>query len=642
MRLEDMLKDISDNTNRVIESNCFSKDSTVLDGLETIKYKINEVIEAINNGIIKGDKGDTPNIKVGETTQLDPSQKAYVNQTGDMLNPILNFGIPKGDKGDKGDTGKASETINDSVTSLDHTWSSQKINEFVNNKFNSLEDVQGVKYVTDKEYLVMSGTKNGVVKDLKLYGKSLVNIFYLLEIKGVSNNANLYAYSKNPKNSLGKKITIYNNSLKRIVFDINSDTNNSWKKSITVEVNSSKYVLLESDEYVNVIYGRSIDGWFVDDAGKSDLKKSCMIIEGDHTQNPHSYFEGIASVGNGNEIEVLSRKEDGNLFDGGLELGSLGSNGEFVVTTSKKVSDYIFVLPNETLKTNVDVICCYDSDKKFINRFVGLNVFTTPKNCKYIRFRTHDIGSELYQDNYFVGKSNNIINKQDKKTILFKDTDNTWKPILNLRGIDENNCDIVDSGKGKLVKKYEKVTINSSNGFKLVQPSSNVKTTQFWNDGHTLLPKILKNNNKIICDKLNIDVTTNKDEEFFLNGSVSFVISLNKEKASTLEQLDEYLSQNPITFVYEILTEEYEINPLYPESYDNETMILFNTGVISGKKEFYIDSNLGSLTLENMNRISNLENEVYKVNTALLRGDLRLVAETYYPEDFKKEVLPNE
>src|SRR5699024_1122629 len=39
-------------------------------------------------------------------------------------------------------------------------------------------------------------------------------------------------------------------------------------------------------------------------------------LEGDHTQNPPSYFEGSMSVGQDvDKIEVLSRKEDGNLLD---------------------------------------------------------------------------------------------------------------------------------------------------------------------------------------------------------------------------------------------------------------------------------------------------------------------------------------
>src|SRR5699024_10497599 len=47
--------------------------------------------------------------------------------------------------------------------------------------------------------------------------------------------------------------------------------------------------------------------------------KNFIILEGDHTQNPPSYFEGLMSVGEDvDEIEVSSVKGDGNLFDESL------------------------------------------------------------------------------------------------------------------------------------------------------------------------------------------------------------------------------------------------------------------------------------------------------------------------------------
>lgn len=53
--------------------------------------------------------GITPQINVGEIETLNPNEEAYVelDESSTKLNPVLNFGIPKGDKGDKGDTGNA-------------------------------------------------------------------------------------------------------------------------------------------------------------------------------------------------------------------------------------------------------------------------------------------------------------------------------------------------------------------------------------------------------------------------------------------------------------------------------------------------------------------------------------------------------
>lgn len=50
----------------------------------------------------KGDKGDpglTPNLQVGNVTTLPAGQNATVIIRGDVENPILDFGIPKGQDG---------------------------------------------------------------------------------------------------------------------------------------------------------------------------------------------------------------------------------------------------------------------------------------------------------------------------------------------------------------------------------------------------------------------------------------------------------------------------------------------------------------------------------------------------------------
>lgn len=621
MRLEDMLKGVSGITQKVVDSNCFQGSNTLLENILLIQTKVNEVIKAINDGIIKGDKGDK-----GETGET-------------------------GAKGDKGDTGKATESIQDNVTSLDTTWSSTKID----NCFNDLKNIQGVKYGNDVGYQVCKGTHNGIVKDLKIYGKSLVNLKdevfkYDNVYMGVT-----FKHDLEPNKTYTVILNGFNKDNFRYHVCYNGDGSQPvYSSSEKIVVFNTPSDLINNDRRV-YLYPK--EGYTITQSDIDTLKP--VILEGDHTQNPPSgYFEGIASVGNGNEIEVSSYTS--NLFSSELELGFINSNGSMNSTDKYlRSKDFIKVFPSLSyiIYEKNDLFSSYvifefDENKKLIKRTVG-NKVVASVNTRYIKatfaktgepsLSGVDIKNVFMLLNIGTDKKEYTAYKQDKKTILFKDADSTWKPVTNLRGIDETNCDVIDNVNTKLIKKYENVTINSSNGFKLVQPSSNVKTTQFWNDGHTLLPKILKNNKKIICDKLNIDVTTNKDEEFFLNGSVSFVISLNKEKASTLEQLDEYLSQNPITFVYEILTEEYEINPLYPESNDNETMILFNTGVIPCKNEFYIDSNLGSLQIETNERLSRIENTLYQSNISILRGDFRTLAQMYYPNDFiKKEELPNE
>lgn len=60
-----------------------------------------------------GDKGDpgpageTPNIQIGTVQTLEPGQQATASMTGTPENPVLNLGIPKGEKGDPGEGSEA-------------------------------------------------------------------------------------------------------------------------------------------------------------------------------------------------------------------------------------------------------------------------------------------------------------------------------------------------------------------------------------------------------------------------------------------------------------------------------------------------------------------------------------------------------
>ena len=46
-----------------------------------------------------------PNINIGTVNNLEPGSVPYVTQTGTAENPILTFGLVKGEKGDTGEQG---------------------------------------------------------------------------------------------------------------------------------------------------------------------------------------------------------------------------------------------------------------------------------------------------------------------------------------------------------------------------------------------------------------------------------------------------------------------------------------------------------------------------------------------------------
>lgn len=639
--LKDYLNGIESITNQIVSDNCFSHETIdVIEGITRINTTLQEVLQSVNSGIFKGDKGDdgdTPNIQVGTTQTVEPGNQAKVIQTGDKLNPVLNFKIPKGEKGD---TGKPSESINDDIIDLEHTWSSKKID----NLFNDIKEIEGLKYSTDNSYKVMKGTKNGVVKDLKIYGKSLVSKFSKKHTE--TNITVLYSgvlSTTDFKVEIGKTYTILGS--------VKSPTQNMCdlyyqESNVNIGTFKGNPFIFTANKNETLRFVSLETGLYVMD--------DIMVLEGDYSQNPPSYFEGIASVGNGNEIEVLSCNK--NLFNPNMifEKGNLNIvNGNVDYHSDRVVTDFIRIPSNTKLTRNVpNGFGCvwngfYDSNKNYLgqNLAINANSYISPQNACFVRYIFIKTGlAENLSDQDILRKTAQLEigdtistytePKQDKKTILFKDVDNTWKPVTNLRGIDETNCDVVDSVNGKLDIKCNEIIANGSESIFLV--SERTDTIGF---GFNLPKKgYEKNIGMVISDRFNFVGSDDSEQIRLGNGGNSVFIFINKSKLDTLDIAGfmKWLKANNTKIVYLLEeTSTYEINPLFPNSYENETMLSFNTNCISYKKEWYVDSNLGSLVLLNEKRIDKLENDIYNVNKAILRGDMRFVAEKYYPEDFE-------
>lgn len=64
------------------------------------------------NGI-DGVDGKSATIKIGSVTSLDPNASATVTNSGNDIDAVFDFGIPKGEKGDKGDTAPLVPSLND-------------------------------------------------------------------------------------------------------------------------------------------------------------------------------------------------------------------------------------------------------------------------------------------------------------------------------------------------------------------------------------------------------------------------------------------------------------------------------------------------------------------------------------------------
>ena len=502
-----------------------------------------------------------------------------------------------------------------------------------------LKDSQNMKYETDKGYLVCKETKNGVIDDLKIEGKTLVNL-----INDIEKDIGLSVSTDAKYDFVRKLIPNTTYTLSYTIKDLVIGTSDGVILSIN---KSNSYGIKEwnvnaNGNYITTITTPSstenLQLWFFAKSNAEGFSgKVCdvILLEGDHTQNPPSYFEGLMSVGQDvDKIEVSSVKGDGNLWDGTYELGSLTTEEgvESNTGTNRKRSNFIPIcgdhlylrLSSYSDTSSQIIVHIYDTDYKLVSFIDGAkykvinsnNVFeyTLPSNAKYLRFRTQD-NATLNNDTIMIS-SKEIIeytpHQSDKKQILFYNENGELEPIQELHEWDsiEKHSD----NKWYYHKRSGKVVLNGSENWALGVESQFTETHMYFacSNYDKMLGKI------VISDKFATNAVWDKLNRECIGVEASskrLRIRILKPKLSTqdVEGFKQWLQTNNVTVVYQLAQEEvYELAPLHLDSYANETLILCNSGAISPKMEFSITSHINELVKAYGERINLLEEKVYK------------------------------
>lgn len=534
-----------------------------------------------------------------------------------ILNSFLNKTFIKVISGEVDATVKA--TVSKSLASTVQANTNE-----INNLSSKIADIEGLKetqdfsYETDKGYLVCKDTQNGVVKDLKLYGKSLINKYP--KLGGINVTTSQVDSWPKLKMEWGGTTTVVNCSDKTILINFNRGAD--YVTTLTFNPYEVKKINYDSEVSISQVVGQFKSGW--SESNKSDLQK-ILVFQGDIINPPVTYFEGIASVGNGNEIEVSSIKSDGNLFDSStITKGkALNTNGTDTTITNENayISDFIRCFKGIKYNTNRNqygtVWNLYDKDRRFVKQYTSTKVLTADIDGF---LKVHCVYTDKTPEEFMINIGDKDIDykpfKQDKKPISFKDVDNTWKPVTELRGIDLNSCDTIEKhsdGKHYLHVRTEKLILNGGSNENWIKSSSERPNHCIYvlnGVNVKLYSKCLSsrfNYDKLIWEKDVAGVTVgDKRLDYFVPNTIN-----------TLELWKQNLQQNNETVI--ILREKeliYEVNPLEVESFDNETMILIDGGAISPKASFKITSSLANFVQNVEDRVCRLENEVYKMNLA--------------------------
>ena len=501
-----------------------------------------------------------------------------------------------------------------------------------------LKDSQNMKYETDKGYLVCKETKNGVIDDLKIEGKTLVNLGG--KIEGIKNRYDLLKSSiKDLLPNQTYTFILKNNTNTTLSFYV-SEHNFTYSEWVDINSNS---LLTKSFKTKDVVTNRELIKSASIDGTTFDLDS--LILEGDHTQNPPSYFEGLMSVGQDvDKIEVLSRKEDGNLLDIKEVKGFFGSSpsyNEGIITGGYGIE----IHPNNLFLTKGTYIFSFELDRKtdsvvdyYTIAFCGYNsenilgnivintlnngictktiIIDRDINVKYIKFDCRSQRTNTTVSNICLSKTSNHTytpHQSDKKQILFYNENGELEPIQELHEWDS----IEKHSNNKLYyhKRSGKVVLNGSENWDLIRQDTN--TSLFSMTKLSNMKYVDENTIYLISDKFTGVIGGNwyLDSEIMYLNSQHLQLRINKTKLSTQDVtgFKQWLQTNNITVVYQLAQEEvYELAPLHLDSYANETLILCNSGAISPKMEFSITSHINELVKAYGERINLLEEKVYK------------------------------
>ena len=483
-----------------------------------------------------------------------------------------------------------------------------------------LSKTENTKYSTENGVKEFS-CKAGYVDNVYMEGETLVNLVRSVSKVSVWDN-NRVAINLVDYKYLSGTYTIFNFSDKTIVVDIGDFEKDTWKRTFALDKGKIKVFDIEEGEIFYNVNGLFADGWENNDASKNEFRNSIVLLEGDHTDKPISYFEGLKSVGQGDKIEVLTI--NGSKYDlsgATYATGFFDSTGGLNIHDKHKVIEQyleveegkIYVLENIAHATcyydvnknlvhyNIDALICNSPYPQHIQDVhnVYYAIVKIPKGVKYIRVST-GINS--------VGKIN-----------IYKDGKYDHKQIsTTLRSLPSGVKDTIEKRGNRYVKvqRCGEVVLNGNGDWYRTEVSQN-NTIQFAVRKGTDVA--YKGDNEIFmyCDKIKAieEKYWNNDDEFIFINNLDFVVSLMKSKLSSqdVEGFKTWLQSNPITVVYELETPIItELPNFNPQTYEGDTTLLLNTGAIQGECEFEVTNSKGSEIEVLKDKVSSLDVEVQK------------------------------
>lgn len=503
-----------------------------------------------------------------------------------------------------------------------HTEQINNLNKELD-RVKKLEESTVSTVTTESDFTTVEATSNGYFEDVKLEGKTLVNLFDKNKpwtqgkhngIEGASIYKQ-YEVNKSSNNTyhiiapIGDKssnftdarlmIYAYNKVTNRMSKLIADKTSNSHESINTVLTLTNDEVLL-------------FNCWDISEDKFNKNYPTMMILEGDHTQNPPSYFEGLKSVGDGvDEIVVSSVNE--NLFSGEYKHGFYidANTGLEGGTNSARsyIEEYISVTPNSTIYFNGcerTGVYGYDSSKKFTGALPTTQSITIPANVKYIRFTINNNSSyELTSVSYLTNKPYTPHQSDKKRLLYYNNETQTWeKPVLREWDSIEKHSD----GKYYYHQRSGEVVFDGSENWSIATSLEKTDTI-FVHTYDSNSPQ----NKHLLCDRFlyNKALDVYDIEGIRINGGFQIRISKSKLSTQDAQGFKQWLQTNNVTVVYQLAQEKvYECTNIDLITYEGETNYVVESGAIVPRTTLKVHNNISNVVSLLQKKVSLLESNV--------------------------------
>lgn len=262
----------------------------LIQAVSTAQAIAEQIKQNAENGLYNGKDGTYPDFSTSTTT-LAAGEQATVTKSGTSANPVLNFGIPRGDKGEKGDKGDVGVGISDFLKTGSDQLTDTYTVYFTNGSTFSFTVTNGAK-----------GDKGDVGND------------------GADGNG-IVSISKSGENGITDTYTIsFSNGTKSYFTVTNGEKGDTGEKgekgdkgNMGISGNDGITFTPSIDENGNLIWTRSDDG--------AEVPSPTPVIP--HIGEDHNWYLGSVN------LEVSAQGEKGDKGEDGANglSGADGANG---------------------------------------------------------------------------------------------------------------------------------------------------------------------------------------------------------------------------------------------------------------------------------------------------------------------------